>query len=312
MENRSHSFIAGLFVLLLGFFGVLGAIWLQGPKPPSRVPVDLVTSHSVAGLRPDASVRYRGVDVGQVESIAFDKRTLGQIRVRIGIDPATPLTRSTYAKLGFQGINGVAIIQLDSAHREDPPLALTGNDVPELELQAGLLEIAEANAQDVLLKVGAVATRLESLLSEDNTHRVMLLVDTLQQATSRYSTLARDLAPTATAFPGLVQNASLTLMEAQTAARRLAQVAADADQHMAVLDAATAATLQVGRAADDLHRDTLPRVNALVEELSTDSRELQYTLHQINARPQSLLFGAAPAPPGPGEKGFVSKRQALP
>src|SRR5580704_11955548 len=115
MENRSHSFITGMFVIVLGVLAMVGAVLLEGPKQPTRMPVDLITTHSVAGLRPDALVRYRGVDVGRVESIAFDRRQLGQIRVRVGIDPSTPLTHSTYAKLSFQGINGVAIIQLDSA-----------------------------------------------------------------------------------------------------------------------------------------------------------------------------------------------------
>lgn len=314
MENRSHSFITGMFVILLGVLAVVGAVWLQGPKPPPRVPVDLITTHSVAGLRPDALVRYRGVDVGRVESVAFDKQPLGQIRVRIGVDPSTPLTHSTYAKLSFQGINGVAIIQLDSAQRNDheAALALASDKVPELELQAGLLELAEENAQDVLSKAGAVATRLETLLSDENARRFMSLVNSLEQASSRYGLLASELVPTVKALPGLLQGTSLTVSEARTAVEHLSQLAADADRRLGVLDTASAAATQIGRAADDLHSDTLPRVNAWLDQLSVDSRELEYTLHQINVRPQSFIFGLEPLPPGPGEQGFIAVRGRSP
>jgi phospholipid/cholesterol/gamma-HCH transport system substrate-binding protein len=313
MENRSHSFITGLFVILIGVLGVVAATWLEGPKQPTRVPVDLVTTHSVAGLKPDALVRYRGVDVGRVESITFDKQQLGQIRVRIQIDPSTPLAHSTHAKLSFQGINGVALIQLDSAHRDDPErLALGSDKVPQLELQPGLLEVAEENAEDVLTKAGVVATRLEALLSEGNTRRVMALVDSLQQASDRYELLARELVPSAKALPGLLQDTRLTVSEARTAAQHFSQLAADADKRLAFLDTATVAADQIGRAANDLHSDTLPRFNAWLDQLSLDSRELEYTLHQINDRPQSFLFGLDPLPPGPGEKGFISFRVRSP
>ena len=65
------------------------------------------------------------------------------------------------------------------------------------------------------------------------------------------------------------------------------------------LTTAAAAAVQIGLAADDLHHDTLPRVNAWLDQLSVDSRDLEYTLHLINARPQSLIFGPEPLPPGP-------------
>lgn len=307
MENRSHAFVAGLFVILLCILGALGAVWLSGPQKPTRVPIELVTSHSIAGLQLEAPVRYRGVNVGRVESIAFDAHDLGRIHVRIEVDPTTPLTHSTYAKLSYQGINGVAMIQLDDDQRGGhEPWVLSQNKAPQLELRAGLLEVAEENAGEVLSKADAVATRLESLLSDQNTQRFMTLVDSLEQASARYGILARDLVPSAKALPALLEETTRAASEARIAAGHLAQVSADADRRLGVLDSASVAAVQIGLAADDLHRDTLPRVNAWLDQLSVDSRELEHALHQINARPESFIFGLAPLPPGPGEPGFVA------
>jgi len=72
MENQSHSLVAGLFVIVLIIAAIVGAVWLSPTKGPKLLPLDLVTRHSVVGLKSHAPVRYRGVDIGRVDSIAFN------------------------------------------------------------------------------------------------------------------------------------------------------------------------------------------------------------------------------------------------
>jgi phospholipid/cholesterol/gamma-HCH transport system substrate-binding protein len=311
MESQSHSLIAGLFVILLGLGGIAGALWLGPDKGPARLPIDLLTTHSVAGLKVDAPVRFRGVDVGRVDSISFDPRQAGEIRVRVSVDPAAPISRSTYAKLSYQGITGVAFIQLDDEKgKSSEPLPLSREKVAQMELQASMLERAETDIRDVLLKAARVADRLDELLNEQNQKRVMALVDSFERTSERYGELARNLEPSAKALPGLLQQATRTVEKAQRTVDSVAKLAEDTDRKLVVLDTVGAAAKQIGRAADDLHKDTLPRVNALIDQVSIDARELKRTLHQVNARPQSLIFGLQPPPPGPGERGFVATKGA--
>ena len=311
MESQSHSLIAGLFVILLGLGGIAGALWLGPDKGPARLPIDLLTTHSVAGLKVDAPVRFRGVDVGRVDSISFAPRQAGEIRVRVSVDPAAPISRSTYAKLSYQGITGVAFIQLDDEKgKSSEPLPLSREKVAQMELQASMLERAETDIRDVLLKAARVADRLDELLNEQNQKRVMALVDSFERTSERYGELARNLEPSAKALPGLLQQATRTVEKAQRTVDSVAKLAEDTDRKLVVLDTVGAAAKQIGRAADDLHKDTLPRVNALIDQVSIDARELKRTLHQVNARPQSLIFGLQPPPPGPGERGFVATKGA--
>jgi len=311
MESQSHSFIAGLFVILLALGGIAGALWLGPHKGPARLPIDLLTTYSVAGLKVDAPVRFRGVDVGRVDSISFDPRQAGEIRVRISVDPAAPISKSTYAKLSYQGITGVAFIQLDDEKgKSSEPLPLSREKVAQIELQASMFERAETDIRDVVLKAARVADRLDELLTEQNQKRVMALVDSFEQTSERYGELARNLEPSAKALPGLLQQTRRTVESAQTAVDNVAKLAEDTDRKLVVLDTVGEAAKQIGRAADDLHKDTLPRVNALIDQVSIDARELKRTLHQVNARPQSLIFGLQPPPPGPGERGFVATKGA--
>ena len=310
MESESHSFIAGLFVIFLGLLAIGGAIWLGAPKGPARLPIDLLSTHSVAGLQLDAPVRFRGVEVGHVESIAFDARRVGQIRVRIAVDSAAPITRATYAKLSSQGLNGVAIIELDNDRQKSgEPLRLSAKAVPEMELQAGLFERAEEDGRDVLLKAARAAARVEAVLNEQNTQRLMGLVDSLQRTSERFGSLAREFEPSAKALPVLLQQTVRTVERAQTVASSLSRLADDADRKLVVLDTGAAVAAKIGQIADDLHNDTLPRVNALVDEISVDARELKGTLHHASVTPQSFIFGLQETP-GPGERGFVATGRA--
>ena len=113
-----------------------------------RLPIDLLSTHSVSGLKVDAPVRFRGVDVGRVDSISFDSHQSGEIRVRIAVDPAAPITRSTYAKLSYQGITGVAFIQLDDEKgKSREALPLSREKVAQMELQASSQAAETASAR---------------------------------------------------------------------------------------------------------------------------------------------------------------------
>jgi phospholipid/cholesterol/gamma-HCH transport system substrate-binding protein len=301
MESESHSFAVGSFVLLMGLAVVGGVLWLEMPAGPRELPIDLVTRHSVAGLKVDAPVRLRGVDVGRVASIIFDPHERGQIRVRITVDPAAPLTQATFAQLSYQGINGLAMVQLDDDHQgSHEPLRMSVLEVPQMELRAGLIEQAEQDVRSVLLGAARVESRIEVLLSPQNVDRMAALVDSLHTTSEHYARLASALEPGARALPGLLGRDG----GVQTTVEKVAKLAQDIDQKLTVLDSVTVAARQVARAADGLNRDTLPRLDALLDEVSVDARELKRPLHEVSVQPQSLIFGSPLVAPGPGEPGF--------
>jgi ABC-type transporter Mla subunit MlaD len=70
VENKSHALMAGLFTVLLGIALIAAALWLSRDTQVKR-DYELVTKGSVSGLSPQSDVRYRGLEVGKVESISF-------------------------------------------------------------------------------------------------------------------------------------------------------------------------------------------------------------------------------------------------
>ena len=104
MENKSHALMAGLFMIVLSIALALAILWFDRDTS-ERLPYVLTTKASVSGLSRESAVRYRGLNVGKVVSIDFDAQVPGQILVSVSIEKGTPITRSTYATLDFQGVS---------------------------------------------------------------------------------------------------------------------------------------------------------------------------------------------------------------
>jgi len=312
MERQSHSFIAGLFVIVLGLAAIAGGLWLTPRSGGDQYAIDLLTTHSVSGLQVGAPVRFRGVNVGNVKAIGFDVLKVGRIRVRIMVDRKAPVTTTTIARLGYEGINGVALIQLDDdAQSNGVALRMSKGVVPEIELQPGMVERLEEAGGNVLVQTARLANRLEALLSDTNERKLIALIDSLQRTSERYGALAKDLTPTVRALPGVVKEATLTLDHARGAIDQVGRLAGDTDGRLTELDAVKQAAGHIGQTAEDLHRYTVPRLDFLIGQLSVDAQELDRTVHQINTRPQSFIFGPAVPLPGPGEPGFVASHGGL-
>mgnify|MGYP001028198459 CR=1 FL=1 len=107
MENKSHALAAGLFVLLASCLVAGLAMWLTRDNG-DYVAYELTTSDGVSGLQPQAAVRYKGVAVGKVTHIGFDPELSGNVLIRISVAVDAPITPTTFATLGYQGVTGLA------------------------------------------------------------------------------------------------------------------------------------------------------------------------------------------------------------
>ena len=76
MENKSHAFIAGLFTVCL-VAAALFIVWFLNMDRTVRVPYMIATNQSIPGVNPQATVRFRGLDVGRVTRIGFNPEEPG-------------------------------------------------------------------------------------------------------------------------------------------------------------------------------------------------------------------------------------------
>lgn len=325
MENRAHALAAGLFVLIFGAALVAAGMWF-GKEEIRQDYYLITTTQSVAGLKVEAPVRYRGVEVGRVESIRIEPGTAGRIRIRIGVQADTPVTSGTYAQLGYQGVTGLAYVSLNDTGTSAQLLQKNGTgEEPQLPLRASLLDSGEV----LFTSVNEIADRLkellgndnqkslrktlagvENLFNEDNQKLVRRTLVGLDEVARRTAALAERLEPGVRDLPALVADARGAARKADQLLVNLNVLSLKLDQRIDVVDRAVVSVTSnvddVGGAARAVNEETLPRLNALVDELSRETRALDRLINTLGDHPQSVVFGAPRGKPGPGEPGFSS------
>jgi phospholipid/cholesterol/gamma-HCH transport system substrate-binding protein len=325
MENKSHALAAGTFVLLLLALLVALAVWLTRDTRALRL-FELSSPDTVTGLQPQASVRFKGVNVGKVTAIGFDPLVPGNVLIQIAVDEQAPITRSTFASLGFQGVTGLAFVQLDDSGTSKVSLSGGEGPPPRIPLRPGMLSRLSDQGENLLSQLEESSRRLNQLLAPDNQQRLMGAVGDLGQAaasikqlsTRADQVLGAQFSPERVNLPQLVQEATVTLKslqdtstrvgdsadEARASARAFRQVTERMNATGGTLDQLAAGAGTLGATGQTLNAATLPRLNRAVDDTARSVRQLGRVAGSVNDNPQSLIFGNGPQTPGPGEPGF--------
>lgn len=310
MENRSHALMTGLFTITLLIAAVLFGIWFNRDRVQYE-PYLIATTQSIPGLNPQAAVRYRGLEVGKVDEIDFDPKMAGQILIHLSIDPATPITKTTYATLGYQGVTGIAYIQLDDESVGSPRLATTKGKPSSIPLQPGLFDQLEKRGTAILGQAEEVTKKLNTLLSPANQKAMVGAFNDVSEAARSYKDLAAQLEPAVQKVPALVERGDQALRSVDTLANETSKVVRSLQGPNGAVQRITAsvdrATTSVEAVASGIELETLPGVTGLADETKSSMRAIRRTMNNLSDRPQSILFGAPGTPPGPGEPGFDPK-----
>lgn len=312
MENRSYALMTGLFTIALLVATVLAGLWLNRDKTELR-PYEIVTTNSIPGLNPQATVRYRGLEVGRVDAIEFDPRVTGQILIHLSLDTAAPVTKTTYATLGYQGVTGIAFIQLDDDRTGSPLLGAQGGPAPRIPLRRGLLDQLETRGLAILDKAEKITAGLEELVSTENRAKIIGAFDSVDQAADSIKTIPAKLDPVLNTLPALVTQADRSMVSIQSLAGsattltdnygKLAERLQAPDGPLERMNTTLGA---LGAATSRLELETLPHVVQMTDEARASLRAVKRTANSLSDRPQSILFGSPDHVPGPGEPGFVA------
>jgi phospholipid/cholesterol/gamma-HCH transport system substrate-binding protein len=329
MESRAHAIVAGLFTLLLGIGVVLAALWFSR-ESYDHVSYVLESKYAVTGLNPQAPVKLRGVQIGKVNSIDFDTEDVNAILVTIVIKAGSRITRGTTAQLGAQGITGTSYVNLEDEGKNPEFLPPATDKASRIPVKRSLFDEFAMSGQEILFEINRMAKLAQDLLSEPNQTQLVNMLKSVQGASERMNKLAQALEPGAKSIPALAGDARKLLAGAGDTVRDVAPVLQDARTALASIDKLAREYAQradaldrVGRNADEVGSasqsvtgaagamagDVVPRMNALLEELVRNSRNLDRLLADLNEQPQGLVFGRPARKPGPGESGYAEAQK---
>lgn len=304
MENKSHAFLAGLFTILFGLAVVAALYWFGGKEELTRDYL-VVTRQNVTGLNPQAQVRYRGIRVGKVSDIALDPDDVRNILVTIQVSRDVPVTRGTIAKLGYQGITGMAHILLEDTGKDPAPLAAENGEPARIGMVPSLIDELGESGAATLTQAREFLANATKLLDDKNRQKFAATLANLETTSSQLQPTLENLNGTLVQVKTLLNDDNLRkfsatfgeaaplLVETRALVGKLAEVTDKLDAAIGDSSAGGAAAL-------------MPRLGEMASDISATSRQLNRVLKLIEDSPQSLVFGAPAPPPGPGEPGFAA------
>ena len=308
METKVNVTVVGAFVLLLGTVLVAGVLWLASGGA-LRKEYDIyraVENESVAGLNPNAPVKYNGVDVGKVKEIRLDPGSPERVILLFAIERGTPIREDTVAVLKTQGLTGIAYVELSGGGKDSPPLrAAPDATYPEIRTMPSLGTRLENVLTNVLAKLDSTSSSINALFSGDNQ-------TALKSTLADLASVAHTLAARKDEIDAGISHAARTLENtARTTAhldpvidriQRSAESVEKMGDEVARTSASTGKTVTaMGADVKRFTAETMPELERLLGELNALSISLRRLTEQTERNPAGLLFGRKPLPEGPGE-----------
>ena len=299
MERDARYAAVAIFALLT-IAAAFAFVWWYSDRGDRRTyeRYEIYFEGTVSGLSQGSPVRYLGVDIGRVQSLAVRRSDPGRVKVLADVDSEAPLSGATRARLGLLGLTGLLYIDLQLDPEADPAQALAqGERHPVIQSRKGDIEAFLEQLPDLIGHAGEVMARAEKLLADDNLDAVGEALRNVRTASAELPALSRnaaalaaDLRRTAAEATALTQSmgklagtskAGLesTLGSVQVTAEKLARTAASLERIVAGNEASLSGL--AGPGAADLQQLVID-----VRDASAEVRELARVLRE---RPSSLV-----------------------
>lgn len=315
METRSNHVLVGTVVLILLAVLALFTVWLARLGTSKEKEFDIFFPQAVDGVAKGSAVTYSGVPSGQVKTIELWKPNPQFVRVRIAINPNTPILQGTRATV-LGSFTGTSTVSLDGGKRGQPEITCPGDQpgpgcrygVPEILPKPGGLGALLASAPQLLERVSALTERLTILLGDKNQQSIAGILAN----TNRLSGAIADRGPEIAAT---LAQTRVAIEQAGNASQKIGDLAATTNGVLANdirptignLNKAIASAQQsaealngaIGAARPGLttfSKQTIPEANQLVHELRVSAAALSSIAEKVDQGGAGALIGSSKLP----------------
>jgi phospholipid/cholesterol/gamma-HCH transport system substrate-binding protein len=311
METRANYVWVGVVTLVLLIGLAIFFVWLARLGNSDRKEYDIYFEQSVGGLVNGSQVAYSGVPVGQVSRIALWESNPEFVKVRIRVEPNTPILVGTTASVSAS-FTGNSTISLAGGRRGAPPITCETTSCPEgvpvIPPQAGGLGEILASAPLLLERLATLTDRLTIVLSDRNQESISAILANTSQISAQLAESSPHVNATLEELQATLAQSTRTLAAfestLQSTDRLINQegtgIAAEMRNTMrSAQSAAEALELALGDtrpAARMLTETTLPAAQATLEDLRRTSSALRSITETIESRGAGSLVRGARLP----------------
>ena len=258
METRANFALIGALVVMAAIAFVGFTLWFGQSQFNRDFDVYDVVFEGPVTLEAGASVRFNGINVGEVTRVAIDRGNDRMVRARIRVNSETPVRTDSVAEIDFAGITGLTFVQIRAGSQNAPLLERkAGEALPVIRSELNPLAEIFAGGAQVLETANSSLENIGAALSDEN---VAAFSGTLENLNLITESIAKD--------GDLTGDISATL----ASIRRASDDFAAASRSITALSQNTDA--QIGGLATDASlmltdlRETMTRVDQLIETTS--------------------------------------------
>lgn len=316
METKANYVLVGIFTLAI-CIGSFGFVYWMARYGESRdtATLEIRIQGSVTGLSVGSQVLFNGIKVGDVRRLFIDQSNPDVVIAQTEIARSTPITRSTKASLGFQGLTGQAYVELNGGKINEPNLLEEADKeyaIARIDADPSAVNNLLQMAQDIFGRVNTVMASLEKFIDEtrgplvDTVNNTKVFTDALAKNTNVIDELGKSAGDVS-----VVMNDAKEMMARLNAASvRVDSVLTKIDDLLAsegggvvgearetlksFKQVADTLNSKLGPIADNLQRFSgqgLRDVQDLVSESRRSISRIERSISEIERDPQRLIFG---------------------
>lgn len=195
METNKHYFTVGLFLLLTIFAIAIFSIWVAGGYDNRKYTVYRIHfTESVNGLNIGSPVKFRGVQVGKVETMTIVSTDTNIIEVDIQVLKSVAIKTDTIASLKLQSMTGGMYVELSGGSIESAKLQHSGGkNIPEIKAQTSAIAAVMDDLPAIIDKISYITDQAAKLLSNKTVNNLNSAVSNLHKSSNNVNELTEDL-----------------------------------------------------------------------------------------------------------------------
>ena len=187
MENKANYALIGMFVIV-AITAVIGfVIWLTGFSFNQKYDVyEIAFEGGVRGLSQGSEVRFNGLGVGEVTSLAYDREDPNLVLAEIQVTERTPIDVNSTAKLTPLGLTGLNYIEVTPGLDAEAPLMvdMPGRGTKRIVGEASSVDELLLGGGDVVVAAQTALSRVNLLLSTENLETLSSILKNVDNITS--------------------------------------------------------------------------------------------------------------------------------
>lgn len=195
-----------IVIALITFFGLFLLWWTSG-FTRQVYSTYMVYMSDVNGLPNQAVVKYDGVVVGNVTRMQLDSTNPQRVVLYLNLKQGTPVTTSTVASLGTQGITGATFLSLTAKTSDAPPLtAEPGQAYPVIPSEPSLIAQVLQQVKEAASDFKDISKSIKGVFNPENTQNFKIILKNFADTSKQMPQMVSEIRQSANDVRNLSSN----------------------------------------------------------------------------------------------------------